>query len=240
MINELKILALIPARGGSKGIKNKNIISICGKPLIAYSIEAAKKSKYIDRILVSTDCSKIASVAKRYGAEPPFLRPSELAQDQSKSIEVIMHAIKYLENQGEVYDALVLLQPTQPLRTSGDIDMALETFISSGKKPLASVSEVDDHPLLIRSIDNKGMLQPLLSEKSSVRRQDMMHYYRVNGCIYINCVEELSMDSSLNDNIIPYVIPKERSVDIDELQDVALVKYYMTQNLYINDDCEVN
>ena len=186
MYNNQRILALIPARGGSKGIKDKNIVPLLGKPLISYSIEAGKASKYIDTIVVSTDSQKIAEVAVLYGADIPFLRPKELALDTSKTIDAVIHAIDLINSKKPVYDVLILLQPTQPLRTSFDIDRAIETYFENDENDLASVSLVTDHPLLIRSISENGNLIPLLQKNSTCRRQDMPPYYRINGCIYIN------------------------------------------------------
>lgn len=230
MFGKQKILALIPARGGSKGIKDKNIISLAGKPLIAYSIEAAKKSKYIDSIVVTTDSEKIAEVAKRYGARVPFLRPAELAADTSKTIDAVLHAIKTLKSMGENYDTLVLLQPTQPLRTTDDIGKAIELYYESGENGLVSISSVDDSPLLIRSIDEDGKLINLLSQNSTCRRQDMPNYYKVNGCIYINKIDEINENTSFNDNKVPFIMDKEHSIDIDELSDLWMAEYYLQLN----------
>lgn len=227
MFGKQKILALIPARGGSKGIKDKNIISLAGKPLIAYSIEAAKKSKYIDSIVVTTDSEKIAEVAKRYGARVPFLRPAELAADTSKTIDAVLHAIKTLKSMGENYDTLVLLQPTQPLRTTDDIGKAIELYYESGENGLVSISSVDDSPLLIRSIDEDGKLINLLSQNSTCRRQDMPNYYKVNGCIYINKIDEINENTSFNDNKVPFIMDKEHSIDIDELSDLWMAECYL-------------
>lgn len=227
MFGKQKILALIPARGGSKGIKDKNIIPLAGKPLIAYSIEAAKKSKYIDNIVVTTDSEKIAEVAKQYGARVPFLRPTELAADTSKTIDAVLHAVKTLTSMGENYNTLVLLQPTQPLRTADDIDRAIELYYKNGENGLVSISPVDDSPLLIRSIGDDGKLINLLSQNSTCRRQDMLDYYKVNGCIYINKIEEIDKNTSFNDNNVPFIMPKEHSVDIDELSDLWMAEYYL-------------
>lgn len=227
MYADKKILALIPARGGSKGIKGKNIILLSGKPLIAYAIEAALKSKYIDSTVVTTDSKEIAKVAEAFGGRVPFLRPEKLAEDKSKTIDAVLHAVKKLEENGERYHILILLQPTQPLRTPEDIDRAVELFFENGRRPLTSVSLVDDHPLLIRSIDDSGILKPLLDCNSTCRRQDMVDYYRVNGCIYINNIKELNIETSFNDNEIPYIMPKEHSVDIDELVDLAVAEFYL-------------
>ncbi len=222
-----KILALIPARGGSKGIKDKNIIDLCGKPLIAYSIECGLQSKYIDSVVVTTDSEKIAEVSRQYGARVPFLRPAEYAQDTSTTLVAVLHAIRTLEEMGERYDALVLLQPTQPLRTSEDVDKAIEAYFANGEESTVSVSVVFDHPILVRTIGQDGRLQNMLNRSSTCRRQDMPTYYRVNGCIYINKVTALNAETSFNDNPIPYVMGPEHAVDIDELVDLKVAEYYL-------------
>lgn len=229
MYNNQRILALIPARGGSKGIKDKNIVPLLGKPLISYSIEAGKASKYIDTIVVSTDSQKIAEVAVLYGADIPFLRPKELALDTSKTIDAVIHAIDLINSKKPVYDVLILLQPTQPLRTSFDIDRAIETYFENDENDLASVSLVTDHPLLIRSISENGNLIPLLQKNSTCRRQDMPPYYRINGCIYINKIKELNYNTSFNDNLVPYIMPQNHSIDIDCIDDLHIAEMYLRE-----------
>jgi CMP-N-acetylneuraminic acid synthetase len=229
MYNGFKILGLIPARGGSKGIKDKNIVDLCGKPLIAYTIEAARNSKYIDEVIVSTDSEKISNVARQYGARVPFLRPQNLALDTSRTIDAVIHAIGYMKKEfGETYDVLVLLQPTQPLRSTSDIDGALEIFFDKGQIDLVSVSEVEDNPILVRTLERNGMLHPILDMRSTCRRQDMPVYYKVNGCIYINKVSDIDENTSFNDNKIGYVMSSEHSVDIDELKDLKITECYLT------------
>lgn len=231
MYDGKKLLALVPARGGSKSIKNKNIINLAGKPLIAYTIEAALNSQYIDQTIVTTDSQRIADIAQSYGASVPFLRPPELAQDTSKTVDVVLHAVDSLRTIGMQFDLLVLLQPTQPLRTSNDIDNAIQQYYSNGELPLASVSPVNDSPLLIRTINTMNRLVPLLNENSTCRRQDMKKYYRVNGCIYINSIYTLTQETSFNDNLVPFVMPKEHSVDIDEMSDLAMAEYYLRNKI---------
>ena len=226
MYDGKRILALIPARGGSKGIKDKNIVGLCGKPLIAYSVEACLKSKYIDRTVISTDSRKIADVALQCSGDVPFIRPAALAEDTSKTIDVAMHAVRTLSASGDEYDVFVLIQPTQPLRTSRDIDGALETFFANGENGLVSVCEAENHPLLIRTVA-EGRLKRLLSESSTCRRQDMPAYYVVNGCVYINKISEINESLSFNDNTVPYIMPKERSVDIDEPLDIVIAEGIM-------------
>ncbi len=228
MYKDKKILALIPARGGSKGIPRKNIKDLCGKPLIAYSIEAGLNSKYIDSVVVSTDDSEIAEVSKRFGAEVPFIRPEELASDTAKTLDVVLHAIKEMESKGSTFDTFVLLQPTQPLRTAADLDAAIEKYMENGCISMVSVSPVNDHPILIRTIE-EDRLKPLLNCSSTCRRQDMPKYYRVNGCIYINEISEIDTNTSFNDNVLPFVMEPSHSVDIDELSDFELAKYYLSE-----------
>lgn len=230
MFEGAKILALIPARGGSKGIKDKNIYDLGGKPLISYTIEAAKGSKYSDDVVVTTNSQKIADVALKYGASVPFLRPGEFAQDTSRSIEALMHALNTLHDAGHDYDVVVWLQPTSPLRTSEDIDASVEEFFKMGRQSLVSVSLVSDHPLLIRTISENGHLAKMLDQSSTCRRQDMPPYYRVNGAIYIYNAAELNLNTSLNDASVPYIMQKDHAVDIDDLSDIYLVEYLLRKH----------
>lgn len=228
MIQEKRIVALIPARGGSKGIPDKNIRDIKGKPLIAYTIEAARNSQYIDEVIVSTDSERIRQVAMQYQASAPFLRPETLATDTAKTIDVVLHTIEYLHGKEEDYDYLVLLQPTSPLRTQRDIDGAIEKFMECGEQGLASVSQVSDSPILIRKIDEKtNRMENLMETSSTIRRQDMPDYYRINGGIYINRVADISPTTSFNDNKVFYIMSKQHSVDVDEYIDLEIVKYYL-------------
>lgn len=227
MYNNSRILALIPARGGSKGIKNKNIIDLNGQPLISYSIQASMDSKYIDETVVTTDSEEIANISKKYGANVPFMRPAELASDQAKTVDAVLHAIKSLNEMGKQFDVLVLLQPTQPLRTAADIDEAIKRFFATGMRGLVSISAVNEHPLLMRTMDENGNIKSILGENSTCRRQDMKSYYIVNGCIYINRIAEISPNTSFNDNLVGYVMGAAHSVDIDDKKDLFLAEYYL-------------
>ena len=223
MYKDKKILGLIPARGGSKGIPHKNITDLCGKPLIYYTIAAGKASKYIDSVVVSTDDEKIADISLSYGGDVPFMRPAAIASDNSKTIDSVLHAIDTLEKLGRSYDTIVLLQPTQPLRTSDDIDSAIEKYMKFNCIPLVSVCPVSDNPLLIRSIEG-DRLQPLLNLNSTCRRQDMPSFYRVNGCIYINESKDLTINTSFNDNPLPFIMESSHSVDIDDPIDLKMAE----------------
>lgn len=216
-----KILAVIPARGGSKGIPNKNIILLKNKPLLSYSIEVAQQCKYIDKVLVSTDSEKIKEIAEKLNADVPFIRPAALSSDTSRTIDVILHAITQLEKRGEVFDYILLLQPTQPYRKLQHIEEVIKQAVDLGYTSIVSVSEVEEHPLLMRKISEEGKLCSLLKKNSSVRRQDFDVVYKVNGSIYMNKIDNnLNEDTSLNDNEWPYIMDKKYSIDIDTISDL--------------------
>jgi len=215
MYKNKAFIAVIPARGGSKGIPRKNIIDVVGKPLIAYTIETALASRYLDRVIVSTDDAEIEEVGKQYGAEVPFLRPAHLATDEAKTIDAVVDTLERID---ETYDYVVLLQPTQPLRTTQQIDDAIQQVVEQNQSSLVSVEEVTDHPILYRTMTKEGKLLPLLHQNSTVRRQDFEPYYKVNGLIYINKVDELTHDTSLNDN--EYSFLTKQTIDIDTWNDI--------------------
>ena len=192
---------------------------------------AAKNSRYIDDVVVTTDSERIAETAKAYGAEVPFLRPAELASDTAKTIDAVLHAVKWLEDHQKSYDLLVLLQPTQPLRRAEDIDGAIELCIQRDMQDVVSVKEVSEHPILMRTIDEKGELQNVLSMQSTVRRQDMPQYYLVDGSVYVNRIETLSESTSFNDNPIPYIMDAKYSVDIDEPSDLEQAERLLKKDL---------
>ena len=230
-----KILGLIPARGGSKGIPSKNIIEIYGKPLIQYSIECAKGSKYLDRTIISTDDTKIKDVAVKCGGDVPFMRPPELALDTSKTIDAVVHAINWLKEHGEEYDYLVLLQNTVPLRKPWHIVEAIEKLFASNEKSLVSVTEVDENPVLMRTINEDGTVHNLLNVNSTMRRQDFPKFYRVDGAIYIQKLDkDFGLNTSLNDGRLSYIIEERYSVDIDTYLDIRKIEYYLEQELNQN------
>lgn len=232
MYEDKKFLAVIPARGGSQGIPKKNIYNINGLPLISYTINQALNSKYLDRVIVSTDNQEIAEVSKSLGAEVPFLRPSKLATDISKTISAVVHVVSELNSRGDYYHYVVVLQPTQPLRKAIHIDEAIEQIVSNNLDNIVSVSEVKDHPLLIRSVDKDGKLKNLIEQNSTVRRQDFEKYYKVNGAIYINKIDQSFNDElSLNDNQWPYIMDKEYDLDIDCMADIERFKLLLTKDL---------
>lgn len=230
MIDGKRILAIIPARSGSKGIPHKNIRPLGDKPLMAYSIEAARGSRYVDEVMVSTDSEEYAAIARSWGASVPFLRPAALAGDKAKTIDAVLHVSDEYEQRGEPFDIALLLQPTSPFRTTEDIDGALEFFLERGSRGLVSISRSEVSPLLIRTYHD-GVLQNLLAMDSTVRRQDMEDYYRVNGAIYINATDELAPTTSLNDNPIGFIIEEEHGLDIDEPLDFLVAQVVLEDRL---------
>ena len=229
MYQNKRILAIIPARGGSKGIPHKNIINLCGKPLIAYSIEAAKQSTYIDTVIVSTDDVDIQQISEEYGASVPFLRDAQIASDEATTISVVVDVMERLKEKEQTFDAVVLLQPTSPLRTTEEIDVAVDVFFQNEMKGVVSVNVADVSPFLLRTIKG-SQLQRIISESSTIRRQDMPTYYEVNGAIYINAISDITESLSFNDNPIPYIMNREHSVDIDTWDDLEKAKYYLNNN----------
>lgn len=229
MIKNKLVYGLITARGGSKGIPHKNIYPLNDKPLIAYTIEPALRSKYIDRLVVSTDDEAIADVAKKFKAEVPFIRPNNLSGDSSSSASVIEHAIKYFENENKTPDLIVLLQPTSPLRNVDDIDEALEIFVNSDAESLISVCKSDQSPYWFKKINDNGFIADYLPQPSSyIRRQDTPDLYILNGAIYILDTKSfLSSKIILGDKSLPYIMPYERSVDIDNMLDLGFAEFLL-------------
>lgn len=229
MYNNKTFMVIIPARGGSKGIPRKNIVNLLGKPLIAYAIEAAQKSKYVDKIIVSTDDVEIRDVSLKYGAEVPYLRPKNISEDASKSIDVVLHAINYFKD--SIYDYVVLLQTTSPLRTQFDIDMAIEKIINEDAKSLVSVCEVSENPVLMRVI-SENKLQPIIKfNGDNLRRQELPTVYKFNGAIYVNSTEMLLNEKQfVNEDTIPFIMEKEKSIDIDNDFDLKLAEIILKQN----------
>lgn len=230
MFMDKTFMVVIPARGGSKGIPHKNIVDFYGKPLIVYTIEAAKQSKYIDKIIVSTDDIEIKNVSLKYGAEVPYLRPKQISGDSSKSIEVILHTIDYLKNNGKSYDYVVLLQPTSPLRTHIDIDTAIEKIISESAISLVSVCEVSENPVLMRVITEDKLLPIIKFEGDNLRRQELPVFYKFNGAIYVNSTEMLLNEKQfVNEDTIPFIMEKEKSIDIDNEFDLKCAEIILKQ-----------
>ena len=207
-------LAIIPARGGSKRLPRKNILDLCGKPLISWSIEAALKSKYISKVVVSSDDEEILNISSNFGADI-IKRPYELANDTATTFDAIKHTINNLEK----YDYIVLLQPTSPLRNEKHIDEAIELLEEKQADAIVSVCEMDHSPLWSNTLPKDGNMRGFLREEIlNKRSQDLEKYYRLNGAIYICKTDKLLENKSffLKDNIFAYIMDRKSSIDIDE------------------------
>lgn len=217
-----KILAFIPARSGSKELKNKNIMNLNGIPLIAHTINAAVKSKIFDEIHVSTDSYEYAKIAERYGAKVPFMRSKENSTDESATVTAILETISNYKKLGNEFDIIFTLQPTSPLRNESNIKESFKIFLESKTRSLVSVNEAKKHPYLMKKIIN-NKLEPIIEYKDLLmRRQDYDKVYEINGAIYINYISDLKENVLLGFNETPYIMPISRSVDIDSLQDFLL------------------
>ena len=227
MIKGKSVLAVIPARGRSKGLSGKNIKKLFGKPLIAWSIEQAKSCDDIDRIVVSTDDENIAKVAKKSGEEVPFMRPLELAADTALIIDVISHAIDWLEEHEDYRpEYILLLQPTSPLRSPKDIKGAIQILKDKKARSVVSVCETDHHPWWSNILPEDGNMKDFIRpEALNRRRQDLPVFYKVNGAIYLSELEYLyKCNGFFGPDTFAYKMPKTRSVDIDSAIDFKLAE----------------
>jgi CMP-N,N'-diacetyllegionaminic acid synthase len=223
----VSLLALIPARGGSKGIPRKNIKPLAGKPLIGWTIDAAKQVSCVDRIVVTTEDEEIAAVARAFGAEVPFMRPPDLATDETPGIEPVLHALKRLPD----YEWVLLLQPTSPLRTHRDIEAIWQLCQSSGAPSAVSITEVSKHPYWMYAEDDQGRLRPFISGRPDItRRQDLLAAYALNGALYLAKTEWLLQQGGfIGPETVGYVMPPERSADLDTEQDWRWVEFLIGQ-----------
>lgn len=229
MHNKKTFLVIIPARGGSKRLPHKNILDLDGKPLLAWSIEAAKKSQYIDTIVVTSDDDTILEISTRFGAKT-LKRPDALSGDTASTFDALKHAIDHLP----LHDFIVLLQPTSPLRTAQHIDEAINLLFVKSADAIISVCETDHNPLWSNTLTSDGnMSQFIKDEIKNIRSQDLPTYYRINGAIYICKREKLLEEKSfmLKDKIFAYRMNRESSIDVDEEIDFKIATVYSKQTL---------
>lgn len=221
----VRILGIIPARGGSKGIRRKNLAPLAGRPLIAWTIDAARRSSSLHRLIISTDDPEISDVARGLGAEVPFLRPAELAQDDTPGVAPVLHAVRWLAAH-ERYepDYVMVLQPTSPLRQSADIDGAAGMAEETGCDAVVSVREAAGHPFWTKRITPAGTLTEFMPRSEGyLRRQDLPAAYELNGAVYLIRTSRLLADESLSPpDTRAYVMPAERSIDIDSAWELYL------------------
>jgi N-acylneuraminate cytidylyltransferase len=224
---EMKVLGLIPARGGSKSIPNKNLIDLGGRPLIKWTIDAAKKSS-LSRVIVSTESDEIARVSQSFGVEVPFIRPIGLAQDDTQTIDVVLHALSVLDEQ---FDAVMLLQPTSPFRTSDDIESALTLFDDTSS--VISVAAVDgSHPARMKYVEHGLLIDPpFVEEVENMPRQNLRPMYIRNGAVYLTSVTDLNKRTFKGEKCWALVMPKERSVNIDSNFDLLVARAMLNGGL---------
>jgi N-acylneuraminate cytidylyltransferase/CMP-N,N'-diacetyllegionaminic acid synthase len=229
-----KYLALIPARGGSKGVPKKNTRLLAGKPLIAYTIEAALQSQHRLRVIVSTDDEEIAGIARTMGAEVPFLRPVKLARDETPTFPVVQHALQWLEqHEGYQPELVVLLQPTSPLRRAEHIDQGINLLLQTNADSLVSVCEVEHSPYWMRILDSAGRVKPFVETKREfLRRQDLPPVYRLNGALFITRpIIIIKKGYLLGDDVRALVMAREDSIDIDDEVDFLLAELLLQRRL---------
>lgn len=225
----MKNLAVIPARSGSKGLKNKNIKLLLGKPLLAYSIEAAKASGLFEEIYVSTDSEEYAKIAVDYGAKVPFFRSPATATDTASSWEVVRETLNRYEQIGRSFDTVTLLQPTSPLRSSEDIQNAYDLLNTKQANAVVSVCEVDHSPLWCNTLPEDHSLSDFIrKEAKDIPRQSLNTYYRINGGIYMVRVDYLRSGNDIyGSNCTAYIMDKKHSIDIDDELDFQFAEAIM-------------
>lgn len=230
MLNKKRILSIILARENSKGLPGKNVKQLNGKPLLAWPITASNGSKYIDSTILSTDSNNYANIGKTYGASTPFIRPSSLANDTSPSSEAVIHAIEFLQKTNDIYDYIILLEPTSPLTQSSDIDLAIESLLNQNKyTSLVSVSEVvSTHPSYCYVIEHDMQIKPYQSKMESLRRQEIQELYHCDGSLYISKVNDFLLNKTFyHENTMAYIMPKWKALEVDDDLDFFLIEQIM-------------
>lgn len=222
----MRILAVVPARGGSKGLPGKNIRPLLGKPLIAWSIEQGLSCRYVNEVIVSTDSEEIAKIATQYGAEVPFLRPSNLALDSTPTSDVLIHLIEEMEKKGNIYDYLLLLEPTSPLREVSDLDAAVTRLINSPQaSSIVGVSKVEaQHPEFCIKINDEGFIRSKNNFKV-LRRQEIDELYFYEGSLYLSRIDTFKAKRNFyHEETLAYIMPKWKSYEIDDIVDFIIVE----------------
>lgn len=232
----MKVLFVVAARGGSKGVPRKNIRLLGGMPLIAYKIVSAQKCYYEHRIIVSTDDEEIANIAKGYGADVPFMRPKELSGDTVSSIDVVLHAMDWItKNDSEKYDYVCLLEPSSPFASYADLNASLKLIEEKQADTLLGMKEVEVSSDFIHALDKHGGLSEFyytIENMTSIRRQDQKQEYTMNGCMYIARWDYFVKNKQFHSvNSIPYIMPEERSIEIDTLLDYEIACMFVDKGI---------
>ncbi len=222
MIDNKKILAVIPARGGSKRLLRKNVLDLGGKPLIGWTINAALRCTYIDRVIVSTEDSEIAKIATVFGADIPFLRPKKMAEDDTSTVDLVLGLLDKVEEKNSYYDYIIVLQPTSPLRTTEHIEAAFEQLIKYNQSAIVSVCHTEHHPFWCNTLNkDRSMSSFLQNDMHNVRSQNLPDYYRLNGAIYICDINKLKTEKTflLSRDCMAFIMENKSSIDIDTIDD---------------------
>ena len=234
MIDGKRVLSVVTARGGSKGLPGKNMRQFGGKPLITWSIEQGLACDLVDSVVVSTDSPAIADVAARCGARVPFLRPAHLAGDTASNIDVLLHAIDHLESLGERYEYVVLLEPTSPLRDVSDISGALTLLADGAAESVVGVARAESaHPAFLMRIED-GLLQPMSgSQPTGLRRQELTEeYFYIEGSVYASRVSSLRARKSFyHERTSPWIVDRYKAIEIDELSDFVAAQALLNAKL---------
>jgi CMP-N-acetylneuraminic acid synthetase len=227
-----KILAIIPARSGSKRLPGKNTKLLNGKPMIAYAIQAAKKSRYIDRIVVSTDDVNIANIAQKFGAEVPFIRPSFLALDDVPTLPVLQHAVDFYENNLDFKpDLIVLVQPTSPFVTELDIDGTIDVMFKTGTKGAFSGVETSQKPEWMYNVTKNIGKKIIKNNETAKKNRNLSRLAIINGAVYVMQRESLRNNNIIdNDSTAVYIMPKDRSIDVDDIFDFEIAEFLFQKN----------
>ncbi len=235
MIDGKRVLAVVPARRGSKGLPLKNIRPLGGKPLLAWPIQAARQSQHVDRVIISTEDAEFAAIAQAAGADAPFLRPAALASDTSPSIDFLLHALDALEAGGDRYDYLALLEPTSPLTEASDIDAALRILVARQAEADAIVgvtAMTTGHPAFAVRIASGGLIYPHAAPNfgQMPRRQDIEPLYNLDGSLYISTTEALRRERGFyHQRTLPYVTPRWKSFEVDDVVDFVCIEAILAQ-----------
>lgn len=234
MSSKKRFLGVIPARGGSKGLPRKNITSLCGRPLIHWTIEQAKAAKLLDRVIISTDCPEIAEIARDAGADVPFLRPPELAQDNSSVVDAVVHALGALD---ESFDGFCLLEPTSPLRKNGDIDAGIQLLVDEWENTDAVISAGEPHlenPYLCKSISPTGYLESIMPQSLTAQRQELPRAYFPYGVFYgLNVQTFLKCRTFYPSRIRPYLVERWQNYEINDVIDLITIEAIMKNYLHL-------
>ena len=232
MYKDTRILGVITARGGSKAIPKKNIKDLLGKPLIAYTIEAALRSSLLTKVIVSTDNEAIAAVAKEYGADVPYMQPDEIAQDHSMAFEAVQYAVQTLKEQGEEFDYAMMLQPTSPMRTAEDIDACITLAVDKDADSVMSMKQLTDFSTKkLKSIDENGQIHGLLEEegKQTAARTEASPVFKRNCAVYLTKTDLITAGDQFGKKSLAYLMSEERSIDINEPIDFSIAGFLMSQ-----------